>query len=124
LEDPIYTVDLQGAQYKQDKSEVYTILERCTIQGPGETYVKDYYPTRDGRTAFLELDRRFGGDTVTSTKIGNAWKTIHTTKYNCKKKNFDFTNYKSVLDKSFRDLQESGLPQPDATEVYFLLNVC
>jgi len=120
--DPLYTIELHGPHYIQDRSEVYTILERCVIQGPGETYVKEHQSTRNGRIAFLELDRRFGGDAVTSTKIGNAWKTINSTKYNGKRKNFDFTTYKSVLDEAFRDLQESGLNQPDETKIYFLLN--
>ena len=122
LDDPIYTADLHGPQYNQDRNEVYTILERCVIQGPGETYLKDYCTTRDGRKAFIQLDKRFGGDAVTSTKISDAWKTIQSTKYTGKNKKFDFTSYKAVLDDSFRDLEEANLRQPDETKVFFLLN--
>jgi len=39
-EDPIYSTPLTGELYKSDHSEVFTILERLTLQGPGETYVK------------------------------------------------------------------------------------
>ena len=120
--DPIYSTALQGGQYTADRSEVYTILERCMLGGPGETYCKEHQTTRNERKAFLQLDKRFGGGAVTSTKISNAWKTIQSTKYTGKNKKFDFTSYKAALDEAFRDLEEANLPQPDETKVFFLLN--
>ena len=120
--DPIYSTALQGGQYTVDRSEVYTILERCMLGGPGETYCKEHQTTRNGRKAFLQLDKRFGGGAVTSTKISNAWKTIQSTKYTGKNKKFDFTSYKAALDEAFRDLEEANLPQPDETKVFLLLN--
>jgi hypothetical protein len=72
--DLMYTIELHGPQYIQDRSEVYTILERCVIQGPGETYVKEHQSTRNGRMALMDLDRR---GTMASTLRQDYRNTIH-----------------------------------------------
>jgi len=121
--DPIYSTDHDAgnAQYLSDRGVVYTALMKCTLGGPGQTYVLKHKSNRNGRQAFLALDEIFAGDAVTSTKMEFAWQAIRDTKYNGKRKNFDFSAYKGVMDKAFRELEEAGNPQPDATKVSFLV---
>lgn len=120
-EDPIYSTPLTGELYKSDNSEVFTILERLTLQGPGETYVKEHSKSRNGRAAFLQLNAIYDGASVITTKVNNAWKTLQETRYTGKRPNFDFQSYRSVLDEAFRDLEKCGSKQNDVNKIHFLL---
>lgn len=100
---------------------MFTILERLTLQGPGETYVKEHSKSRNGRAAFLQLNAIYDGASVITTKVNNAWKTLQETRYTGKRPNFDFQSYRSVLDEAFRDLEECGSKQNDVNKIHFLL---
>jgi hypothetical protein len=68
IDDPIFTTPHQGDMWKMDNAEVFNLLERLVLGGPGEGYVKTYARTRDGRKAFLELNGIYDGATVIATK--------------------------------------------------------
>ena len=119
--DQVYTTPLFGDLFKLDNAEVFTLLERSMIAGPGETYVKEFSKKRNGRAAFYHLKNTFDGATVIATKASNAWKTLQTTKYSGKRPNFDFQAYRSVMDEAFRDLKESGSSISDVDKIHFLL---
>ena len=120
-DDPIYITPHHGEMWKADNAEVFTILERCLLGGPGEVYVKGHARTRNGRQAFLELNGIYDGATVTATKSSSAWKTINSTKFTGKRPNFDFQAYRSVMDEAFRDLHECGTRLNDSDKIQFLL---
>jgi len=121
INDPIYTTPHNRELWKADNAEVFNILKRCALGGPGEVYVKGHAKSRNGRHAFLELNDIYDGATVIATKSSAAWKTICSTKFTGKRPNFDFQAYRSAMDEAFRDLHECGTRLNDADKVQFLL---
>ena len=84
-DDAMYTAELFGSLYLNDNKQVFTILERLTLGGPGETFVSNFKANRDGRGAFLQLDTLYSGGAYQSNKITSAWKAIQEAKYTGKK---------------------------------------
>jgi hypothetical protein len=124
-DDAMYTAELFGRLYLNDNNRVFTILERLTLGGPGETFVSNFKANRDGRGAFLQLDTLYSGGAYQSNKITSAWKAIQEAKYTGKKPNFDFAQYRRVMDEAWRDLSEAstaGERISDSTKVTFLIN--
>lgn len=119
--DPIYLATLTGNQYVEDNRTVFRYLNSLMLDGPGETYIRPFQATRDGRGAYLALDNHFAGGAYQTTRVNTAWKIIQGTKYNGKRANFDFATYRKQLDDAWRDLQDAGQEPPQASKVFWLL---
>jgi hypothetical protein len=78
-QDPIWTAEHNGPQFRDDNKDVFNLLESLMLDGPGETYMRQYQASRNGRAAFLALDLHFGGGSYQTTKINNAWRVAFLT---------------------------------------------
>jgi hypothetical protein len=107
--------------YNEDNKDVYNLLSSLTLDGPGETYIRQFQATRNGRGAYLALDEHFSGGSYSTTKVNNAWRTLRDVRYDGKKSNMDFATFRQTYDEAFRDLEEGGEGLKDPSKVTHLL---
>ena len=97
-----------GPMFLQDNREVYCILDELTCKGPGETIVRKYRVSTNGRAAFLELHAHFSGGAYKTIKVKQANDVIKNIRYNGYNQNFSFETFRRMFADAYRDLEEAN----------------
>ena len=111
-----------GPMFIQDNREVYCILDELTCKGPGETIVRKYRVSTNGRAAFLELHAHFSGGSYKTIKVKQANDVVKGVKFNGHNQNFSFETFRRMFADAYRDLEEANQGVPQQTQVLNFLD--
>lgn len=109
---------LQGDDFIEDNRRLWSVLRSLVYGTPAWDYVKTYDKAKDGRTAFLTLQRRGEGTEPIAARRAAAEATIRKAQYTGKSSRFTLDDYIDLLQGAFMELEECNDPFSEEKKVY------
>lgn len=118
--DAVYSTKRTGVAYKQDRQRVWHLLQSNLTLTCGWAWIAEFAMARDGREAFIALDKRFGGAAMETSNKMEAERILNEIKWDG-----DSTKpLAEVIDQmkeAFNILEENGIKEWEGQKVNYLL---
>ena len=103
--------------FARDNRRVFDILKPLVQEGRGNTLIREFDATRDGRAAYMALKAHCMGEGPTTSKRAKAYGMITRAQYTGKSRNFTFDDYILQHKKAHLMLEETGEPLAETKKV-------
>jgi hypothetical protein len=110
-----------GASFDRDNHKLFDIIKGLTIEGTCWTFIERYKISRNGRAAFLQLQKQASGPGAVTLKRNKAYHMISTAHFNGRG-NFTLERYISIHQDGHNRLSSTGEPVPETKKVTDFLN--
>ena len=110
-------IELKGAAYKHDNSDLFSLLIQHTEGSEGYAIVETNEKKRNGRKAWTDLLNHFEGSTFKERMAQDAANMLRHATYSGPRKNFTFGDYYSRHSKAHIKLQKAGKPMSTEQQV-------
>jgi hypothetical protein len=115
-DDLISTSRTTGSSFQRDNHTLFDLLKRLCTDGSCWNFIEQYKTTRNGRAAFLMLQKQAEGDYAQTAKKNQAYLLIKKAHFSGKGK-FTLAQYTAVHQSAHNKLEACGEPVPETKKV-------
>ena len=116
-----YNISLAGTHFMVDNKQVYEEFQTIIGTGPGQTFIRTYNRTKDGRGAILALKQQCEGSNISRIIVNKAYSELEKKNWEGAKRNYSFTNYVQKHIECHNELEEQGETVTEQRKVHLFL---
>jgi hypothetical protein len=120
-DDLIQTARHTGTNFTVDNRVLFDLLKTLTIEGTCWTFIERFNASRNGRSAFLILQKQAEGDWAVTSKRTDAYASITNAHFSGKGR-FTLAQYTAVHNSAHNKLEATQEPVPETKKVTDYLN--